>query len=223
MIYSRYIKRGFDILLSGLALIILSPIIGIISLLVLTFMGRPIIFKQERTGKNNKTFYIYKFKTMKDLVDKNGQPLPDIMRRCKFGDLLRSTSLDELPELWNIFVGDMSIIGPRPLYVSYLDYYTEEESERNKVRGGIIPPEVMLPNITPTWDEQLKIEAEYAKNVSFLMDVKVFFGVFANLYRRMTQNYGEYMRDPLHIERAGMISVRNNVAESQEIKETVDV
>ena len=201
MIYQKFVKRVFDILLSGLTLIVMSPIVAVIALLVLIFMGKPIIFKQERTGKDERIFYIYKFKTMKDTRDKNGILLPDEERRNRFGELLRSTSLDELPEFWNIFIGDMSIIGPRPLLVEYLPYYTDEEKDRNKVRGGIIPPEVVLTNITPTWDEQLSVEAEYARNISFGFDMRIFFGVFANLYRRMTQKYGEYVRPPLFEER----------------------
>ena len=209
--YKLFVKRMADVLLSGLALLVLCPIIGIIALLVLIFLGRPIIFKQERTGKDNKSFYIFKFKTMKDTRDEEGKLLPDEKRRCRFGDLLRSTSLDELPELWNIFSGDMSIIGPRPLRPSYLAFYKENEKDRNKVRGGLVPPEVMLPNIEPSWDEQLGIEGEYARTVSFKTDLKVFFGVFANLYRRMVKKYGEYAREPLSVERAYMIKETETV------------
>ena len=216
--YKLYVKRILDILLSGLALLVLLPIIGITALLVLCFMGRPIIFKQERTGKDEKTFYIYKFKTMKDARDNDGNLLPAELRRCRFGDVLRSTSLDELPELWNIFKGDMSIIGPRPLHPTYLKLYKENEKERNNVRGGLVPPEVMLSNIEPSWDEQLGIEGEYARNLTFKTDLKVFFGVFANLYRRMVQSYGEYAREPLNIERAYMLNeaTPSNVKEDKE-------
>ena len=155
---------------------------------------------------------------MKDLRDVNGKLLPETERKCRFGDILRSTSLDELPELWNIFMGDMSIIGPRPLHPSYLEYYKENEKDRNKVRGGLVPPEVMLSNIEPSWDEQLGIEGEYARNLSFTMDLKVFFGVFANLYRRVTTSYGEYIRESLDIERAYMLNeaVASNVNEDKE-------
>ncbi len=200
--YRRFFKRFFDIIFSGLALIITSPIMLIVAVLVKIFMGGSVLFRQQRTGKNDKVFYINKFKTMSDKRDEKGELLPDEQRRSRFGDILRTTSLDELPELWNIFVGDMSIIGPRPLFASYLEYYTEDENKRNLVRGGIIPPEVLLTNITPSWDEQLKIEAEYAQRVTLWLDVKVFFGVFANLRRRMKQSYGEYARQPLNKERA---------------------
>lgn len=188
-------------LLSGLALLVLLPVFAVIALLVLIFMGRPIIFKQERTGKNDKVFYIYKFKTMKDTRDENGELLPDEERKCRFGEILRSTSLDELPELWNIFSGDMSIIGPRPLLVSYLEYYSDDEKDRNLVRGGLIPPEVLTLNLTPTWEEQLASEADYARNLNFLIDFKIFFAVFVVLYKRVRYGFGEYVRQPLNIER----------------------
>lgn len=212
MIYSKYVKRFFDMLLSGLTLLVLSPIIGIVALLVLIFMGRPIIFKQERTGKKDKIFYIYKFKTMKDTRDENGELLPDKERKCRFGEILRSTSLDELPELWNILVGDMSIIGPRPLLSKYLPYYTEYEKQRNKVRGGLIPPEVIKLRLTPSWEEQLQIEADYANNVTFEKDFKIFFSVFVVLYKRVRYGFGDYVRLPLNKERAERID-----------KETVEV
>lgn len=203
--YRRFVKRGFDVLLSAIALIILSPIILIIAILVRVFMGAPVIFKQERAGKDNKRFYIYKFKTMRDIRDENGDLLPDEQRKCRFGEILRSTSLDELPELWNIFVGDMSIIGPRPLYMSYIPYYKESERARNTVRGGLVPPEVLSYDLTPTWDSQLKSEAEYAENITFLTDLKIFFATFVVLFKRMRYNYGEYVREPLDKERAKRI------------------
>lgn len=220
--YKAFAKRLFDVILSGLAIAVLSPIYLVVALLVLIFMGRPIIFKQERTSKDEKRFYIYKFKTMKDLRDVNGKLLPETERKCRFGDILRSTSLDELPELWNIFMGDMSIIGPRPLHPSYLEYYKENEKDRNKVRGGLVPPEVMLSNIEPSWDEQLGIEGDYARNISLKTDLKVFFGLFANLYRRVTTSYGEYIRESLDIERAYMLNeaIASNVNED---KETVNL
>lgn len=199
--YKRYIKRTFDVVLSGLALIILSPILLIIAILVRIFMGAPILFKQERTGKSDNKFYILKFKTMTDARDDNGNLLPDEQRKCFFGNLLRSSSLDELPELLNIFKGDMSIIGPRPLFVSYIPYYTEYEKKRNLVRGGLVPPEVLSLNLTPSWSEQLAMESKYAQNVTFLLDVKIFFATFVVLYKRVRYGYGEYTRDTLIAER----------------------
>lgn len=203
-------------LLSGLALLVLLPIFGIVALLVLIYMGKPIFFKQQRTGMNDKLFYIYKFKTMKDTRDEKGNLLPDEERKCRFGEILRSTSLDELPELWNIFTGDMSIIGPRPLLVSYLPYYKENEKERNLVRGGLIPPEVLNLTLTPTWDEQLKIESEYARKVSFILDFKIFFSVFGILYKRVTEDYGEYVRKALNVERAEMLEMKPELKTAEE-------
>ncbi len=199
--YKCFLKRFFDVVLSATALVILSPVLFIISILVRVFMGKPILFKQERAGKDEKTFYILKFKTMTDKRDENGNLLPDDDRKCAFGNLLRSTSLDELPELWNILVGDMSIIGPRPLHVSYLPYYKENERDRNTVRGGLVPPEVLSMNLTPSWDEQLETEAAYARNLTFLLDFKIFFATFVVLYKRMRYGYGEYTRDTLIAER----------------------
>lgn len=214
--YKAFAKRLFDVILSGLAIAVLSPIYLVVALLVLIFMGRPIIFKQERTSKDEKRFYIYKFKTMKDLRDVNGKLLPETERKCRFGDILRSTSLDELPELWNIFTGDMSIIGPRPLLVSYLPYYKENEKERNLVRGGLIPPEVLNLTLTPTWDEQLKIESEYARKVSFMLDFKIFLSVFGILYKRVTEDYGEYVRKSLNVERAEMLEMKPELKTAEE-------
>lgn len=199
--YKRFIKRLMDILLSLLAMIALSPVYLLVAIFARIFIGPKIIFKQLRIGKNDKRFYIYKFRTMTDERDNKGELLPDEQRKTRFGELLRSTSLDELPELWNIFVGDMSIIGPRPLLEGYLDYYTDSERKRHLVRGGLVPPEVITLNLTPSWDEQLASEAEYAQNVSFLLDLKIFFSTFVVLYKRVRYGYGEYVRQPLSVER----------------------
>lgn len=199
--YKRFVKRGFDIFLSGIALLILCPVMLLIALLVRLFLGAPVLFKQERTGKDDKLFYILKFKTMTDARDENGNLLPDEQRKTLFGNLLRSSSLDELPELLNIFKGDMSIIGPRPLLSSYLPYYKESEKKRNLVRGGLVPPEVLSFELTQTWDSQLEAEADYAQNVSFLLDMKIFFATFVVLYKRVRYGYGEYTRDTLINER----------------------
>ena len=129
-IYARYIKRILDVLLSGCALVVLSPVLLIVAVLVRTKLGSPVIFCQERPGKDEKVFKMYKFRSMTDARDENGELLPDEVRLTKFGRALRSTSLDELPELWNIFKGDMSIVGPRPLLVEYLPLYNEEQHHR---------------------------------------------------------------------------------------------
>ena len=199
--YKKHIKRFLDFTLSLLAIIVLSPLFIVVSLLILIFIGKPIVFKQERTTINNKPFYILKFRTMTDKKDSNGELLPAAERRTKFGNFLRSTSLDELPELFNILKGEMSIIGPRPLYDFYLDYYTEREAKRLDVRGGLVPPEVLSGNITPSWDAQLEAEANYAETLPFMTDVKVVFATFVILYKRIRYKYGDYARLPLSVER----------------------
>ena len=136
MMYRKFFKRFFDVLLSGCALILLSPVLLIVAVLVRTKLGSPVIFCQERPGKNEKIFKMYKFRSMTDARDENGVLLPDEVRLTRLGRILRSTSLDELPELWNILRGDMSIVGPRPLLVKYLPLYNEEQRHRHDVRPG---------------------------------------------------------------------------------------
>lgn len=171
--YRKYIKRLLDIIFSLLGLIIASPIFLIISILVLIFMGWPIIFKQPRPGKNEKIFNLYKFRTMTNKKDKDGNLLPDEQRLNKFGRFLRSTSLDELPELINILIGQMSFIGPRPLLVKYLDYYSKEEHHRHDVRPGLTGWAQVNGRNLVDWNERFKLDLEYVNNVSFKMDMKV--------------------------------------------------
>ena len=171
--YKKFFKRFLDIFISLVSLIILSPILLIIAILVRINLGKPIIFKQERPGKNEKVFTLYKFRTMTDKKDENGELLPDSERRTKFGDFLRSTSLDELPELVNILVGSMSIIGPRPLLVEYLPYYTEEEHHRHDVRPGLTGWAQANGRNLVNWDDRFKMDLEYVNNLTFLMDVKI--------------------------------------------------
>lgn len=173
--YKKYIKRILDFLLALFALIICSPIFLIVSILVLIFLGRPIIFKQERPGKNEKIFKLYKFRTMTDKKDKNGKLLPDEQRLPKFGKFLRKTSLDELPEFINILKGDMSFIGPRPLLVEYLPYYTKEEHHRHDVTPGLTGWAQVHGRNLVNWDERFKLDVEYVNNVSFLLDLKIVF------------------------------------------------
>lgn len=173
--YKKYVKRILDIILSLLAIIILSPLLIIISILVLIFMGRPIIFKQARPGKNEKIFDMYKFRTMTNKKDKNGNLLPDEQRLNKFGKFLRSTSLDELPELFNILFGKMSFIGPRPLLVKYLPYYTEEEHHRHDVRPGLTGWAQCNGRNLVNWDQRFQYDLEYVNNISLKMDLKVIF------------------------------------------------
>ncbi len=173
--YRLFMKRLLDIVISGVALLILSPVYLILAILIRTKLGSPVIFHQERPGKDEKIFTLCKFRTMTDERDENGKLLPDNKRLTKFGKILRATSLDELPELWNIFKGDMSLIGPRPLLVSYLPYYTEEEKLRHSVRPGLTGLAQVSGRNYLDWDNRLKKDIEYVKNLSFLMDLKVIF------------------------------------------------
>lgn len=173
--YRHFIKRLLDIVLSGIALVILSPVYLILAIMIRVKLGSPVIFHQERPGKDEKIFTLCKFRTMTDERDESGNLLPDNKRLTKFGKLLRATSLDELPELWNIFKGDMSIIGPRPLLVSYLPYYTKEEQLRHTVRPGLTGLAQVSGRNYLDWDNRLKKDIEYVRNLSFLMDLKVIF------------------------------------------------
>ena len=173
--YRNFFKRLFDILLSLIGIIVASPILIILYILVLIFMGYPVIFKQQRPGKNEKIFNLYKFRTMTNKKDKNGKLLPDEKRLTKFGKFLRKSSLDELPELFNILFGQMSFIGPRPLLVEYLDYYTEEEHHRHDIRPGLTGWAQVHGRNLVNWDERFKLDLEYVKKVSFLMDLKIVF------------------------------------------------
>ena len=179
MFYTRYIKRFLDILLSGLALIVLSPVYLIISILVRIKLGSPVIFSQERpgiidpkTGKE-KIFTLYKFRSMTDEKDAQGNLLPAKERLTRFGKQLRSTSLDELPELWNIFKGDMSIVGPRPLLVKYLPLYNEHQRRRHLVRPGLTGYAQANGRNSLSWEQKFDMDVEYVEKVSFGMDVKI--------------------------------------------------
>jgi lipopolysaccharide/colanic/teichoic acid biosynthesis glycosyltransferase len=171
--YEKYIKRILDFLLSLFALIILSIPMLAVAILVRIKLGAPVIFCQERPGKNEKIFKLYKFRTMTDARDENGELLPDEVRLTKFGKFLRSTSLDELPELWNILKGEMSIVGPRPLLVSYLPYYTEEERKRHCVSPGLTGLAQVNGRNNLTWEEKFAYDLEYVNRISFTTDVKI--------------------------------------------------
>lgn len=171
--YAKYIKRILDFILSLIALIVLSPVLLVVAILVRIKLGSPIIFKQQRPGKDERIFTLYKFRTMTDKKDENGNLLPDSERLTKFGKVLRSTSLDELPELVNILKGDMSIVGPRPLLVKYLPYYTEEERHRHDVRPGLTGLAQVSGRNTISWKEKFDKDIEYVNNISFFNDCSV--------------------------------------------------
>lgn len=173
VMYKKIVKRLLDIVLSGTALIVLSPVLLIVAVLVRVKLGSPVIFRQERPGKDEKIFTLCKFRTMTDARDESGNLLPDGVRLTKFGKMLRATSLDELPELWNIFKGDMSIIGPRPLLVYYLPYYTKKEKLRHSVRPGLTGLAQVSGRNFIDWDERFAKDIEYVENLTFAMDVKV--------------------------------------------------
>lgn len=173
--YRKVLKRILDIVLSFTALSILWPVIAVVAALVKCKLGSPVIFKQRRPGKNEKIFEMYKFRTMTDARDENGDLLPDEVRLTKFGEFLRSTSLDELPELWNILKGDMSLVGPRPLLVQYLPLYNEEQKHRHDVRPGLTGWAQVNGRNAISWKKKFEYDVEYVRNLSFFMDVKIIF------------------------------------------------
>ena len=173
--YRRFVKRPMDIVLSLCALIVLSPVLLIVALLVRTKLGSPVIFKQKRPGLHEKIFTLYKFRTMTDKRDENGALLPDEVRLTRFGKLLRSTSLDELPELYNILKGDMSIVGPRPLLIQYLPLYNEHQKCRHNVRPGLTGLAQVNGRNAIGWEEKFDLDVRYVDNVKFVNDWKIIF------------------------------------------------
>ena len=170
--YEKFVKRGLDIVLAGGALVVLSPVLAVTAVLVRTKLGSPVIFCQSRPGKDGKVFNLYKFRSMTDEKDENGELLPDEVRLTSFGKKLRATSLDELPELWNILKGDMSIVGPRPLLVRYLPLYNEEQRHRHDVRPGLTGWAQVNGRNTLSWADKFRYDVYYVRNVSFLLDAK---------------------------------------------------
>jgi len=182
--YSKYLKRVVDFILSLVAVVLLSPLIVVVIILVRTKLGSPIIFKQQRPGLNEKIFTMYKFRTMTDECDEDGALLPDNIRLTKFGIFLRSTSLDELPELFNILKGDMSIVGPRPLLIEYLPLYNRDQKQRHDVRPGLTGWAQVNGRNAISWEQKFIFDIEYVNNISFLVDIKIFWLTIHKVIKR---------------------------------------
>lgn len=182
--YKNFIKRILDFILSFLALVILSPLLILTAFLIRIKLGEPVFFKQLRPGKNEKIFGILKFRTMTDAKDENGNLLPDEIRLTRFGQFLRSTSIDELPELLNILNGDMSIVGPRPLLVQYLERYNEEQKHRHDVKPGLTGLAQVNGRNGITWEEKFHYDLEYVKNITFYGDCKIIFQTVMKVFGR---------------------------------------
>ena len=182
--YEKYVKRFLDILLSGMALIILSPLLLVIAILVRVKLGNPVIFCQERPGKDEKIFKLHKFRSMSDARDENGELLPDEERLGRFGRWIRATSADELLELCDILCGNMSIVGPRPLLVEYLPYYTEREHHRHDVRPGLTGLAQINGRNTLTWEQKFAYDLKYVEHITFGTDLKILFGTVGKVLKK---------------------------------------
>jgi undecaprenyl phosphate N,N'-diacetylbacillosamine 1-phosphate transferase len=195
--YRYFLKRLLDIILSLIAIVILSPILILTAIMVSVKMGNPVLFCQDRIGKDAKIFKMYKFRSMTNELDEFGNVLPEEKRLTKFGKFARSTSIDELPELFSILLGDMSFIGPRPLRSVDLPYFKLEERDIHTVSGGLIPPDVLSGRAITTYEEQFEYELYYARNVSLLLDIKILFATFKVLLKRANEDYGAAERPHL--------------------------
>lgn len=224
--YAKYIKRWLDFILSLLAIIILSPILLIVALLVRIKLGSPVIFKQKRPGLHEKIFTLYKFRTMTDEKDNNGNLLPDDQRLTKFGKLLRSTSLDELPELFNILKGDMSIVGPRPQLVKDIVFMNDEQKKRHSVRQGLTGLSQVNGRNNITWEKKLSYDLDYIQKITFLNDLKIIFKTIYKVYKRedistdgmeTSENYGDYLLN------TGRISQKEYEEKQEEAKKLLEV
>ena len=182
--YRLFFKRFLDFTLSLIAIIILSPIYIIVAILIRIKLGSPVIFCQERPGKDEKVFKMYKFRTMTDAKDENGNLLPDDIRLTSFGKKIRATSLDELPELFNILKGDMSLIGPRPLLVKYLPYYTDEERHRHDVRPGLTGLAQISGRNYLSWKERFKLDCQYVNRISFILDLSIILKTIIKVFQK---------------------------------------
>jgi len=195
MIYHRFGKRLLDVLASGLGIVGLSPVFILIGILVWINLGRPILFTQVRPGLDAKPFSMVKFRSMKDSRDSNEKLLPDEVRMTKFGKFLRSTSLDELPELWNVLKGDMSLVGPRPLLMEYLSLYNKEQTSRHVVRPGVTGLAQVNGRNSISWENRFELDVFYVKNISLFLDIKIIFLTIIKVLLREGIDYGKEMED----------------------------
>jgi sugar transferase EpsL len=182
--YSKYGKRWFDLVLTVPGFVVISPALFIIALLVRLQLGRPVLFRQVRPGLHGKPFTIYKFRTMTDARDKNGDLLPDAQRLTKLGRFLRSTSLDELPELWNVIKGDMSLVGPRPLLMQYLDRYTHEQARRHEVKPGVTGWAQVNGRNAILWEEKFALDVWYVDHCSVFLDIRIILMTLLKVFQR---------------------------------------
>lgn len=196
-LYRDYIKRFLDIVLSAGAIVVLSPVMAVTAVLVRVKLGSPVIFKQKRPGKDERIFEMYKFRSMTDARDEKGELLPDEVRLTSFGKKLRASSLDELPELFNILKGDMSVVGPRPLLVRYLPYYTSNEKKRHDVRPGLTGLAQINGRNNLNWDQRLMMDIQYIEHLTFYGDMKIVFLTIGRVLKRENIAVGEslYLQD----------------------------
>lgn len=222
-LYANYIKRALDIVVSGIAIILFSPELLVLAIMVKRKLGSPVLFKQARPGKEEKIFYMYKFRTMTDERDENGKLLPDSVRLTEFGKTLRKTSLDELPELFNILRGDMSIVGPRPQLVKDMVFMTPEQRRRHMVRQGLTGLAQVNGRNAIEWEKKLAYDVEYVKNISFINDLKIIIATIKAVLKSdginaegmaTAEDYGDYL---LRIEKVSQEEYDQKVLLSQKL------
>ena len=209
--YAKYLKRVLDIFFSTIALIVLGIPMLVVALIIRCTMGKPVLFKQKRIGKNEKRFVLLKYRSMKEANDEHGIPIPDSQRLTKFGKIIRKSSIDELPSLINIIKGDMSIVGPRPLPTVYLPWYTEEEKHRHDIRGGLTGLAQINGRNTASWEDRFAYDVKYVNEMSFALDAKIVFKTaFSVLQHKDVGVRGKGKVGDFDVERSGLSEVELN-------------